>query len=243
MSDYFGALMRLSGLAGSDARTTPGALVERPAPAAVAEVTPASGLSITQASDEQPSSPPMLNPHARHAPESAMRAEPAADVALHRKPTDEDAVPVDPIDHRNVAIRAAMRWVAADPAQRSVDAEIRAQAPHSTELADLPASALDGNGQQAPGASDAPGEAPHTADSTVRLAPAHAAVLARADSRPEPTPAGREEVIEVSIGAIHVRVDAPAEQTQRSPASLTAPSAAVATEPRSTLSRRALRRI
>ena len=57
-------------------------------------------------------------------------------------------------------------------------------------------------------------------------------------------PAPREDVVEVSIGAIHVRVDAPAAQTVISPAA-TPPGPRVAHTPpmRSDLSRRALRRI
>ena len=59
---------------------------------------------------------------------------------------------------------------------------------------------------------------------------------------PEPVaPLARDEVVEFSIGAIHVRVDAPAAQTVARPA--TTPRAVPAPPPRSALSRRALRRI
>ncbi len=61
---------------------------------------------------------------------------------------------------------------------------------------------------------------------------------------PEPRmPAVRDEIVEVSIGAIHVRVDAPAMHTADWPAPPPAMPRAAALAPRSALSRRALRRI
>jgi hypothetical protein len=58
-------------------------------------------------------------------------------------------------------------------------------------------------------------------------------------------PAAQDETVEISIGAIHVRVDAPAVQTVARPAVMPAASAPPvgAFPPRSALSRRALRRI
>jgi hypothetical protein len=63
---------------------------------------------------------------------------------------------------------------------------------------------------------------------------------------PQAAPPARDEVVEVSIGEIHVRVDAPPAQTVARPASTPAAGVPGATRPRharSGLSRRALRRI
>jgi hypothetical protein len=65
--------------------------------------------------------------------------------------------------------------------------------------------------------------------------------VSHAALRPDAAPQPREEVVEVSIGAIHLRVDAPAAPVLKT-APAPVPSTPVA-KPRSSLSRRALPRI
>jgi hypothetical protein len=98
--------------------------------------------------------------------------------------------------------------------------------------------------------SDSQNEAhpPATLGLTVEKSIAATALPIRASAvAPAPLPrlAG-DEVVEVSIGAIHVRVDAPPAQTIARPALTPAagtPGAAATRPARSALSRRALRRI
>lgn len=156
-------------------------------------------------------------------------------------------------------VRAAMQWVAADPLQTrsvaqvepppapsvvAVTAQARTVTPTRQPLREA---ALE-HDEQEPAAALAH---PVTPAETGKREPMPVPSLAIRPTRsvpmtpPEPlTPPAHDEVVEVSIGAIHVRVDAPAAQTiaRPAPAPPAAPRAA-ALAPRSTLSRRALRRI
>ena len=147
----------------------------------------------------------------------------------------------------NDLMRAAMRWVAADP---------QAVAPRERAQTGLPETAATGRSvldvQRA--------ESPHQPDpmrlpevQAWKTAPRHdslslpAALTQPATPRVEPEAAGREPEapLEISIGAIHLRVEAPAPQTVARPLAPPARDqqpAAPAPSTRSGLSRRALRR-
>jgi hypothetical protein len=123
---------------------------------------------------------------------------------------------------------AAMRWVAADPGRAAVTA---------TPGAAPPAAARAGREPPAQGAPRVPGE------------PVRAGDFLPGFARPVPAPAAmappaHDELVEISIGTIQVRVDAPSVQTVApppAPGPAAAPPASAHT--RSALARRALRRI
>ncbi|WP_131679671.1 hypothetical protein [Metapseudomonas furukawaii] len=154
-------------------------------------------------------------------------------------------------------LRAAMHWVASDPqqaasAQRaSLD---RATQPHpgtpdtaTTRVAAVPPHTMATPGQSrrpAPADGDRAQEVVTTPE-PVPLAPRVAApAILRAE--PDGPDGTAEEPLTISIGAIHLRVEAPAPQTVARPAAPTPPAqrpAAPASPTRSGLSRRALRRL
>ena len=151
-------------------------------------------------------------------------------------------------------VRAAMQWVAADvqllrgaagidPRSHAMSHDNAAFAPstasfHERRTGEDSGSSLD---QAAP-----PSAVPHLnagEPMPVLVLPARSPRVAAAVP---PAPFARDEVVEVSIGSIHVRVDAPAAQTvARSAATSPAAARRAATETsqRGGLSRRALRRI
>lgn len=154
-----------------------------------------------------------------------------------------------PTDIGPAMVRAAMRWVAADAAAQQIGAPVaETQTHHREVLTDrevdvtsgvqkvedaLPFHRVSHTENPAPLASPAPTTRP--VNTTLAMIPA--APLS-------PAPVARNEIVEVSIGAIHVRVDAPAVQTVGPQAPAPAPPRATAARPqRSALSRRALRRI
>lgn len=156
-------------------------------------------------------------------------------------------------------VRAAMQWVAADTHQvRSVAQAVprRGQslaAPGEEPSVTTTTQAFRDRGvevqAQPPSATPATTAAPDLA----ARAPVEAQALPMRSVRPSPAtppapvaPLARDEVFEIAIGAIHVRVDAPAAQTVARTAATppgAARRAAIATPPRSALARRALRRI
>ena len=155
--------------------------------------------------------------------------------------------------------RAALQWVAADP--------LNARDPHAVRAMEEHAPALPARQLAPRDAADATAPVPQriatdaqasqaTAPSierTVLLPPPPAQLLApppqrapAATWREPPAAPAREEMLEVSIGAIHLRVDAPAVQAiAKAPAAPPGTSASrpASFAPRSALSRRALRRI
>jgi hypothetical protein len=166
-------------------------------------------------------------------------------------------------------VRAAMRWVAAGTPQVSPvspvspvsslsnlaqavprpEPTVRPAYGHSSSLAapKPPGGDRDGQSESSIEAPSAP--APPTLSLSKVIAakpqPFRASLVPPAPLPPAARPV-RDDVVEVSIGAIHVRVDAPPAQTVARPALTPAASAPGAARPgpaRSALSRRALRRI
>jgi len=156
-------------------------------------------------------------------------------------------------------VRAAMQWVATDTPQARRGAQLEPPSEHplanrgndTNVVAAVPARRDHRAEPQAHPQEDAPAAA-HVPDLSPREPVAPPAVAIHSI---HPAPASpqmpvvsdhRDDVFEVSIGAIHVRVDAPVAQTVARPAA-TPPAAArrTPTSPsqRSGLSRRALRRI
>ena len=151
-------------------------------------------------------------------------------------------------------VRAAMQWVAADTQQvRSVAQVVPPRTQSLPALGEETSVITTTQALRARGV-DVQAQPPRAMPAALAAPDLAARELVTAQARPiraaRPTPAtppvpvaplARDKVVEVSIGAIHVRVDAPAAQTVARPAAT--PRAAAATPPRSALSRRALRRI
>jgi hypothetical protein len=280
MSDYFGALLRMSGIAiGAGA---PAAVARPPAPsieaAIPAERSPPTEQHETRA--QQPSreplgdtagAAPIVPQNAEGAPTPVPAEASLMDAPFLRADRDRRAHPqavttVEPdgapvpsppraaertpsaTDHRlgQALVRAAMRWVAADPQQ----------ATHPPERA-IPRDPVPSIAAKTDGA--VVGRSPH--DTAVELDtghprafPARQLEVAQA-SAPRPAiaampmastapPDVRDEVVDISIGAIHVRVDAPSPQTVAGTSPPAAASRPAAPAPaRCGLSRRAMRRI
>jgi hypothetical protein len=239
MSDYFGALMRSSAMVvggQAPARAVPRALpsLEVAGDSAPAAATTPAATSARPVHDDEPVGATSADAagHAAPVPASptdASKASPGTSSPPVGAP-DTGASPAhDPV-------RAAMRWVAADPQQAPAVPEPARQEERASSL---------------PGATvvDVPRLPPAHVDLTA-LEPRSLAMAADAQARPIAplldSPAHGERV-EISIGAIHLRVDAPAAQTTaRAPAAppppARGPQAATASS-RSALARRALRRI
>ncbi|MFH0344342.1 MAG: hypothetical protein ACHBNF_19985 [Chromatiales bacterium] len=134
----------------------------------------------------------------------------------------------DAQDVGQAVVRAALRWVTADVQTQGARTE--------TEIAREPA----------PPAEPAPDAKPHMLQMPMRVEPVrHPETTDRLPHRPIVThqPTAKEDVVEISIGAIHLRVDAPSPQTVVQAPVPTTRSAADRPPPRSALSRRVLRRI
>lgn len=251
MSDYFGALMRASGMPAP--ATTPTRKREPPA------VGPDSLVAADDDAAQQPAAPrPALQPAAprtalapstdgpvagerpaqRQAPQSGAAAEPSRtrpasvpqpDAELRRPVPARTAgppvlTPVHPL------ARAALDWVArgngAAARQQTATGHAAAPAPMPDHAPVRPLP----TGPLAPIAS-------------VRESPDD--VDRRAGEHPERAASTRDERVEVTIGAIHLRVEAPAARTVAS-AAPPAPAAGAVPPPstaRSALARRSLRRI
>jgi len=300
MSDYFGALMRSSGLAvGGGAAAVIAAqpasaaeLVEidiersvpamQPSPALTAQhqLQPLSPLaaSVEPRSEREPEASaarlaaPRVNataavdtPHdqAGQIAEALSLPQPLVPPATPADPATPVTQP-QPLGHARV--RAAMQWVAADP-QLLATPEPQNVAYHepptvlgetnipiattsmaSTPLVDtepqtLPARAWPSVASSIETVETVEAAPRRTTPSTIPTLPATPTpALAPLASTPLP----RDELVEISIGAIHLRVDAPATQTvaRALPPQASAPrSTTPTTPPRSALARRALRRI
>jgi hypothetical protein len=276
MSGYFDALMRSSGvtIGGSKpapARFEPSAVevdIDRSPPATavgtvreVSTVQPA--LAPVCISDQvELTVPPLVTEpvpqyaHERPDPAPGNRRgapEPAADSSMTRPAPSLNSAEPDP---GRALVRAAMRWVAAGTPQASDGA-------HTVPAPEQPLPTVreearvitmtkvvreDDEAQpQPPGTTPTPPAAPNLAPREGGLTTPFPIRSARIAPAPVPVPAStREDIVEVSIGAIHVRVDAPLAQTVARPAATpnaSAQRAAGTTSARSALSRRALRRI
>jgi hypothetical protein len=267
MSDYFGALFRATGLAGRPVAAAPALRevdVEVPVAgdAAVAEApTDPRGASPASAANPSSAAVPSHPPTAAATPvgaaatgaadavagparapaavghADAAKAEPATtDAADAPAPIDLPA-PSEVVSHP--AVQAALRWVAADPQgqpqaplQRPDPARSALATPAGRSSSPVPAIAATSAIAESPTRVDTIGAPPRVAAS------ARAAPFDRPPRRPDDEPA-----VEVSIGSIHLRVDAPAAPQTTTRAAAAAAPAAPPSAARSGLARRALRRI
>lgn len=263
MSSYFDALMRASGLSAADARPPEVSLlpVFESTPLAVgAEVDPIASDALPVRPGPRPSVPPFVpqdpqpgpaatataEEHAQAWPMPSSRAR-AIDVQESHAARQEQSSPEDaPAESAAAAgdarLLAALRWVRADP-HLARSEEAPEQRVRAIDVADAaPAAAIPTTiprtiAHDHPAASipAAQAFAFDSSDSPAR-SEAHAGLSSHA-----------HEAVEVSIGAIHVRVDAPsrpAVAAASQPAPLPKARAGTAhAEPRSALGRRALRRI
>jgi hypothetical protein len=266
MSDYFGALMRSSGLAVGGAAPIVAPRVESAMPIAVdveqptARAQPAVSPAPTAVHDTNPAStphaPPVHDersaaPRATVESQTPVQAGAPLEAGSITSPAIEPAAP--PAQQApmpaNALVRTAMQWVAAGPQ------ELRAKPPEVVKPSNTPAHEEPASHrpdaireQRPPARDESPGLHPRgeyqTAVPSQALPPLPARPLIPqpATLRAAPAPAPRDDTVEVSIGAIHVRVDAPATQTL----ARTPPAPRAASAPRTdrgALSRRALRRI
>lgn len=271
MSDYFDALMRSSGMpiGGAAPAIAPPAIVP---PATVPPQQAVAPVPVVHRV-EQPAAPaPEGTDHAARggpaAPTGITSQPPARALAAEKVAASQPAaapVAEPPLPARGPAlVRAAMQWVAAGPQQapgieapmppreRSLPAVIEATSVSATShvIQDRDAAPEARSPAATPRRDTAPlrstaHASPHEPEQ-VQVVPTRSARLSAVPPMPVAPPV-RDEVVEVSIGAIHVRVDAPALQTVAGPAvtspATAAPRAGSTTLPRSALSRRALRRI
>jgi hypothetical protein len=270
MSDYFGALMKSSGLASaseSSPRLPPTSVAMPDAPADIVE------LDIMRATDSHVSraqqrdgpspaggaAPPVVTAPAEATPSSTARGPSAPRQSGRQSPGSARAaagigaaveIVSDTIVNSPAAatpdapqsnmLRAALEWVAADP--RGIDAtpglETRERVANRSSAADA---SVDSE--------------PMEIEATRTLGPSADMALAQLVRNATPPTSSAssalpasipEEVVEISIGAIHVRVDAPTPSTTARIApnegTQTRSSTARSTM-HSALSRRALRRI
>jgi hypothetical protein len=286
MSDYFGALLRSSGVvlglgareavatgalaasvgieaeAAPDARPQAATPQEHPVVATSREtrapIDEPTQQRVARTHDEQARVSPLhaVRPQARVAPDadtskSARSGEPVDPVLQAPREPERDAPSSGP-PVREALVRAAMRWVAADPqaSLQPVDAAAGLSAPpvivqesSVVRRAPRPGPAVEQKTQSSP---------PAEAHAPVRTFDGPRAVPSRSTAEATRVPAiaaptVRDEHVEISIGAIHVRVDAPASQTLArvpvSPPPTTRSPSASPGPVRSGLARRALRRI
>lgn len=294
MSDYFGALMRSSGLAVGGAApaimappaSAPGpieidiehsvpAMQPLPAPASQHETRPLSvaAASVEPWSGREPATPAM--PPAAPSVHAEAAVNRPHDKAGHKEEVPTDAQPLvppsSPSDRSTPAaqpqghalVRAAMQWVAADPQQAipgpqdetrrkplaALDVAempvVRESTPTPTPMADAEQQAILPVQTPTPTPKSSVTRSVEAVEDAPRH-PSHPATPMPVPAPFAPTPLPRDELVEISIGAIHLRVDAPATQTlarSLAPPAAAPHSTAPATTPRSALARRALRRI
>jgi len=275
MSDYFGALMRSSGLA-IGGRATATAHVEP----SVVEIAVERSPPALQSRNRQTASPQQQQavapiPVARRVesfapPEPLVAGTDAHEVQggfttpAQALPRAEAQAAADPavaaasaVEAPNAApgqtlVRAAMQWVAADPQQVALVVPPRgrslAAVAEQTGVIATAQALREGNVGSTAQPPIAMAEHPAAPVDPTAREPIRPPELLIRSARPTlatpPTPVApfaRDEVVEISIGAIHVRVDAPAAQTVARPPATTTRAAAM--PPRSALSRRPLRRI
>jgi hypothetical protein len=267
MSDYFGALIRSSGMAfggRASARSHDEASVD--------EIDVERGPAAMPSRTGQTASGPAHAVAPRAAAHSDAPRTPAADTdgvragfsgtehARGRAGADVDRQGARSVETTpalgQARVRAAVQWVADDP--QHVRGVTQVVPPHGQGW---PARAEETSATAATQALDEPDVAVPVQRGTKPTSPpadlvAREPVVAGAlpvhparPTAPAPRPVAplaHDEIVEISIGAIHVRVDAPAAHTlARSPATrpADAPRGLPVPPPRSALARRALRRI
>ncbi|MDM0004339.1 hypothetical protein QTI51_01815 [Variovorax sp. J22G73] len=262
---YFGALLRAAGwqagvAAPPRANASHGAdLTEIDAEREVrAPASPASRSPVAQ--PQQPVSPSPSSRAIAHAEPEAEAPRTRAAAAAKALPKQRDAQPAAPEAHAvappplHAAVQAAVSWVASDPQGRADVSAAQMLIAESTVVqtqADI--SEIEEETQEAQGIdpdmpmqSDIDDEGmpyPSSPALVHRRAPAP---RAERHMRASPAAAPREEAIEITIGAIHLHVEAP-QATGVVPAAAPAPPPAAPSlrspAPRSALSRRALYRL
>ncbi|MGH8666101.1 MAG: hypothetical protein ACREUX_17710 [Burkholderiales bacterium] len=273
MSDYFAALLRSSGIGLSQATGSARPVAERTAPAEVSPAEqPASLPAPTSHAVGEPVSQPALAPPTTLAvhsvtaqiesgPASPLRREAiSADAARSAQtladepnpavpratPSAEEASHSPPLAH--ALIDAALRWVAAgeQPDRQRTFAHGNEPAPsfaersgHAAAHAKEPASQFET--PMARAHLIAPPTAAHER-SAVPMSPLRSETPSIAPARIAAI-VDRDPPLDISIGAIHVRVDAPTAQTVTQPLAPRPVVAPRAAPGRSALARRALRRI
>jgi len=257
MSDYFDGLMRSSGLplgqapvlGPSPRDAAPLTEIDVEVPAAAPLIGP---LDVTaQAVQHAFAALPVLAP----APASA-ELPPQVDEV---KPSPAAAPPasalaplaafpaVEPTMSRERITQAAMRWVAAGPAQAPTD-PVPADTTPATSAEMRPVEPPASIATATPSDPPRPPESVPTIARRIESPPPPAVPEARLPSRavvvptPQATPPTHEDALHVSIGAIHLRVEAPLPPALQAAPARRLP-ASVPVTPRSGLSRRALRRI
>ncbi len=214
-------------------------LETRPTRERTSEFEPSPQAPITRAAAITPAAPA---PQATRVERVAQRP-PVEPAAARAETMTADEAP----DLGQAMVRAAMRWVAADAVAQQVGASVAHAPAHTREV--IAPREVDATPRRQRLGDDLPSQrighteaASVVPDATARPATTTPAMIPVAPL--SPAPVARNEIVEVSIGAIHVRVDAPAVQAVQSPqAPPAAPRATVARPQRSALSRRALRRI
>jgi len=214
---------------------------------------------------ESPMPPRLLASVDRHKDQEPATAPTRAHSAAEERVDSPKKPSAPPVESRtpdvgHTLVRAAMRWVVAGTPQDSAVTDFAQGVPRPPQSSPvvheqdstIATTRLDRDDDDAlsespNGARAAPAPLNVPAKESVAAAPLpiRASLVAPA-SLPPVVPPVRDEVVEVSIGAIHVRVDAPPAQTIARPALTPAagkPSAATTSPVRSALSRRALRRI
>lgn len=148
-------------------------------------------------------------------------------------------------------VQAAMRWVASDPQLAPPVQQTPKHRPAMTDIADSDPTPFAAFLHETIAPLDPP-RSPLDRDAASAPLPAPMAMPvqtvepARRHAEPEAQVSAAEELLEIAIGAIHLRVEAPAPRTLARPATPAAPAqqpAAPASPTRSGLSRRALRRL
>ena len=269
MSDYFDGLLRSSGLPLSQAPViapsmrgaAPAAALDLEAPM---DLAPAESSAVATARPIQPAfaqTPAPAWTFESVAPNETsdsatsfgfpptLKAEPLpaavpASVETKAALARPIAVPAtEPAMTHERMVQAAMRWIAAEPAQdgpmaiatpeRAPYEPLASDRPRQTFIDTLPTPSA-----PAPSAPQRAEPASARPNAVSQAQPPSRAVAAPME-RAMPAPA-REEAIQVSIGAIHLRVEAPAPPALHTTVA-PRPPAAVPTTPRSGLSRRALR--
>jgi hypothetical protein len=154
---------------------------------------------------------------------------------------------VEPTMSRERITQAAMRWVAAGPAQAPTD-PVPADTTPATSAEMRPVEPPASIATATPSDPPRPPESVPTIARRIESPPPPAVPEARLPSRavvvptPQATPPTHEDALHVSIGAIHLRVEAPLPPALQAAPARRLP-ASVPVTPRSGLSRRALRRI
>jgi hypothetical protein len=270
MSDYFAALLRSSGIATPHAAGAVRPVVERTAPAEAPPVEQSVSLQASDATGEPASQPSLARAplavqpataHIASEPASMPRPTIPADLAGNA-PTvsaESTAAPPDTISAEaqsdasqpplsRALIDAALRWVAAgeqpdrDHPRTQAHEPVPTFAEPSGHLASRPSTPA-----QPPGAPIALAHpvaaATVTHERSAAMLPPLRSETTSHLSDVIAAAIDRDPPLDISIGAIHVRVDAPAAQTVTQPSAPRPVVAPRAAPGRSALARRALRRI